>query len=185
MSLPRADTMPRAAVLCVVTIAFVVFIAAPLPALSAEPPAPTPSIAILDFELHDLTYTPGLAEEQERTAAIAPLLRDQLTTEYDYRIAEISSEARESADKAFGYLFDHHDIAADLGREAGGDWIVVGRVHKASFLFVYFRAHVINTKTRELIADLTVEVKGPQMRLTIRGVETLAEQITAVIAGEG
>lgn len=31
------------------------------------------AIAVLDFELHDLTLTPGLTEEQERTASIAPI----------------------------------------------------------------------------------------------------------------
>ena len=61
------------------------------------------------------------------------------------------------------------------------DWIVVGRVHKASFLFVDFKAQVIDTKTDRLIADLTVEVKGPQKRLTIKGVETLARQIATAI----
>jgi hypothetical protein len=86
-----------------------------------------------------------------------------------------------SADKGFGYLFDHPEAAAALGREAGADWIAVGRVHKASFLFVYFKLHLVNVRTGALAADLIVEVKGPQKQLTRRGVDSLAQQIVAAI----
>jgi hypothetical protein len=143
--------------------------------------SPKPAIVVLDFELNDLTLTPGIPEEQERTASIAPLLRQILETEHGFELVAIDSDSQNDANKAFGYLYDHQDVAAELGREATSDWIVVGRVHKASFLFVYFKARVIDTKTRRLIAELTVEVKGPQKRLTIKGVETLAEQIAEAI----
>jgi hypothetical protein len=144
-------------------------------------PAPRPAIAVLDFELHDLTLIPGMAEELERTASIGPLLQQILKTQYGFELVAIDSATQDAADEAFGYLFDHHDVAAELGREAASDWIVVGRVHKASFLFVYLIAQVIDTKTHRLIADLIVEIKGPQKRLTIKGVETLARQIAAAI----
>ena len=149
---------------------------------AAAVPATKPAITVLDFELHDLTLTPGTVEERERTASIGPLLREMLVTQYGFELAAVDSEIQDAADEAFGYLFDHHDVAAELGREAASDWIVVGRVHKASFLFVYLKAQVINTKSDRLIADLTVEVKGPQKRLTIKGVETLASQIATAIA---
>ena len=147
---------------------------------SAEP-ANGHAICVLHFELNDLTLTPRTAEELERTASIAPMLRQILASQYGFELAAIDSDTQLAADKAVGYLFDHHDVAAKLGRDAACDWIVVGRVHKASFLFVYFKALVINTKTDRLIADLTVEVKGPQERLTVKGVETLGEQISAAI----
>ncbi len=142
---------------------------------------PKPAIAVLDFELHDLTLIPGTAEEQERTASIGPLLQQILETQYGFELVAIDSDTQDAANEAFGYLFDHHDVAAQLGHEAASDWIVVGRVHKASFLFVYLKAQVIDTKTHRMIADLIVEVKGPQKRLTIKGVETLARQIAAAI----
>lgn len=151
---------------------------------ASELSAPTPTIAILDFELNDLTLTPGLPEEQERTASIGPLLRGNLESQYGFELVAIDSDVQEAADESFGYLFDHHDVAAELGRKAACDWIVVGRVHKASFLFVYLRAQVISTKSNRLIANLTVEVKGPQKRLTTKGVERLAEQIAAAIKTE-
>ncbi|MDH3747550.1 MAG: DUF3280 domain-containing protein [Gammaproteobacteria bacterium] len=144
-------------------------------------PASESAIAVLDFELYDLTLAPGLAAEQERTESIGPMLRQILGTQYGFQLVTIESETQKTADKGTGYLFEHHDVAAELGREAASDWVIVGRVHKASFLFVYFKALVIDTKTERPIADLVVEVKGTQKRLTEKGVESLAAQIAAAI----
>lgn len=150
-------------------------------AFDGKVPTAQTTIVVLDFELHDLTLTPGIDAEQQRTASIAPMLRRILDTEYGFELAAIDSDAQNAADKGSGYLFEHHDAAAELGREVASDWVVVGRVHKASFLFVYFKALVIDTKTERPIANLTVEVKGTQERLTKKGVEALAEQIAAAI----
>ena len=171
-------------VLTLRAVAFVLIgtgLGAPVTSVAGPESDPKTVVAVLDFELHDLTLTPGMAEEKERTASIAPLLREMLQTEHGFEIAAISSETQQAADEAFGYIFEHHDIAAELGREASSDLIVVGRVHKASFLFVYFKAKIIDTRTNRLLAELTVEVKGSQKRLTAKGVETLARQIAATI----
>lgn len=143
------------------------------------------SIAILDFELNDLTLNltpnPVNPEEVERTASLKPLLQRALEAKGGYKIVDIDLETQDKADAGFGYLFDHHDVAAELGQNFGADWIIVGRVHKASFLFVYFKAHLINTKTKRLVGDYTVEVKGQQKKITPKGVERLAEQIDETI----
>lgn len=165
-----------------IVFGFAILIAGQIAAASeGQAPTAQTTIAILDFELHDLTLTPGIAAERERTASIGPMLRQTLKTEYGFELVTIDSDTQNAADKGSGYLFEHHDAAAELGREAASDWVVVGRVHKASFLFVYFKALVIDTKTQRPIANLTVEVKGTQKRLTKKGVETLAEQIAAAI----
>lgn len=143
--------------------------------------AQRPTVAVLDFELNDLTLNPGTRAERERTASIAPLLRDQLARDHSFSVVDIDKMDHDAADEAFGYLFDHYDVAAELGNSAGSDWIIVGRVHKASFLFVYLRANLIDTTTKRLVRQITVEVKGPQKRLTAKGVESVAEQISEAI----
>lgn len=158
-------------------LAIYLFFLAPVASLLAS----SAPIAILDFELNDLTLNPNTSDELERTASIKPLLQETLERVYGYKIVEVDVKAQGSANKGFGYLFDQHDVAANLGREYGADWVVVGRVHKASFLFVYFKARVIQAKTGQLVGDLIVEVKGPQRKLTIKGVERLAEQISDAI----
>lgn len=137
-------------------------------------------IAVLEFELNDLTLDPGNSAERERTAAIRPMLEKALAEANQPTVA-VDAAAHNAADKGMGYLFDHADAAAALGRAVGAQWVVVGRVHKASFLFVYLKAHVVNVQTAEQVADLVVEVKGPQKALTVRGVESLAEQIAAAV----
>jgi Protein of unknown function (DUF2380) len=138
-------------------------------------------IAILEFELYDLTLDPRRPEELERTASIKSSLQKTLHRKGGYDLIEINPGAQEEANAGFGYLFDHHDAAARLGKDFGADWILVGRVHKASFLFVYFMAHLVNAHTQELVGDYIVEVKGPQRMLTIKGVERLAEKVDTTI----
>lgn len=149
---------------------------------ASEAPATNSAIAVLDFELYDLTLAPESAAEQERTKSIGPMLRQILKSQYGFELVTIESDAQNAADKGTGYLFEHHNVAANLGRDAASDWVVVGRVHKASFLFVYFKALVVDTKTQRPIADLVVEVKGTKKRLTEKGVEALAKQIAAAIS---
>ncbi|TAN48623.1 MAG: DUF2380 domain-containing protein [Methylococcaceae bacterium] len=138
-------------------------------------------VAVLDFELNDVTLNPNIPEEIERTASIKSLLQKTLATKSGYTIVEVAPEIQKSANAGHGYLSDHHDVAAQLGRDVGADWVIVGRVHKASFLFVYLKAHVVNAKTGQLVGDLIIEIKGPQKKLTIKGVESLAEQIDVTL----
>jgi hypothetical protein len=141
------------------------------------------AIAVLDFELNDLTLDPNNSAERERTASIRPMLQEALAA-HEFQMAAVDSAAQSAADQGVGYLFDHPDVAASLGKAAGADWVVVGRVHKSSFLFAYLKAHVVNTHTGAQVGDLVVEVKGPQQSLTRRGVETLAQQIADTTRSE-
>lgn len=141
-------------------------------------------IAVLDFELKDMTLMPGTEAEVERTASVAPLLRDELGQTHGYQIISIDSETQKEADVSFGYLFDHADVAADLGKQHGADWILVGRVHKPSFLFAYLKAHLINCNTKQPAGDYVIEVKGDAKKFTIKGVENLAIKINETIVPE-
>ena len=141
-------------------------------------------IAILDFELKDMTLMPGTEAEVERTASVAPLLRNELEKAHGYQIISIDSNTQKEADVAFGYLFDHADVAADLGKQHGADWILVGRVHKPSFLFAYLKAHLINCNTKQPAGDYVIEVKGDAKKFTKKGVENLAIKINETIIPE-
>ncbi|MBB5202195.1 DUF2380 domain-containing protein [Glaciimonas immobilis] len=163
--------------------ALIVMLLGPLPAFNAS--AADMSIAVLDFELNDLTLNltanPVNPDEVERTSQIKSLLQQALLARGGYKIVEVAPKSQDQANGAFGYIYDHHDVAADLGRSVGADWIVVGRVHKGSFLFVYLKAQLINTKTKQVVGLYSVEVKGQQKKLTPKGVDHLAEQINDTI----
>jgi hypothetical protein len=138
-------------------------------------------MAVLNFELKDLTLAPGTEAELARTESIAPLLRNELDKTYGYQIIPIASHTQNEADVAVGYLFDHADVAADLCKAHGADWITVGRLHKPSFLFAYIKAHLINCNSKKLVGNYTIEVKGAGKDLTAKGVAKLAIEIDQTI----
>lgn len=135
------------------------------------------SLIVLDFELHDLTLNPDLEQETERTATLRPLLVERLSGHHGMEVIENPPRAVTEAEKGAGYLFDRPTVSGGLGKEVNADWVVTGRLHKASFLFVYLRAQLIDPETGTIAADFVVEIKGPQKKLTKKGVESLALQI--------
>lgn len=133
-------------------------------------------IAILDFELNDLTMDPRIPAEIQRTASIKPLLEAELK-KAAYVIISIDSESQKMADSGFGYLFDHNDVAADLGKRFGADYVLVGRLHKPTFLFAYLMGHLIRVTDAQLIGNYISEAKGQNQKLTRKAVESLAAKI--------
>lgn len=134
------------------------------------------SIAILDFELRDLTLAPGVPAEVQRTAGIRSMLEMELRRA-GYKIVAVDSESQREANGGFGYLFDHHDSAAELAKHAGADYILVGRLHKPSFLFAYIMGHLVRANDGRLIGNYISETKGGDKKLTLKGVESLVVKI--------
>jgi hypothetical protein len=118
------------------------------------------TIAVLGFELNDLTGLPPTPEERARTASIQPLLEKALGQEDRYRVIAIDPHLAAQADAGFGYPFDHADAAAKLGRQQGADWVLVGRLHKPSFLFAYIMAHLVDTHTGRLAGNYAEPVSA-------------------------
>lgn len=146
---------------------------------SLNSPAET-RIAILNFELKDLTLAPGIPAEIKRTNAIRPLLAGELASA-GYTIVDIPLAAQQSADGGVGYLFDHADAAAELGRQFGADYVLVGRLHKPSFLFAYLMGHLVRVENQTLIGNIITESKGPNTQLVRKAVESLADKIDGLL----
>ncbi len=136
------------------------------------------SIAILDFELSDVTPAPNIPQEIDRTASIKGMLEGELTRA-GYKVIAIDKNAQDEANSGFGYLFNHNDVAAELAKKSGADYVLVGRLHKPSYLFAYLMGHLIKTDTEGLIENYVVETKGGEKKLTLKAVETLASKIDA------
>lgn len=137
-------------------------------------------IALLDFELKDVTLLPNRPEEIERTASIKPLLTAELQ-KAGFIMLSVESTAQQAANMGEGYLFDHADVAAQLGKKVGADYVIVGRLHKPSFLFAYLLTEIVDVKSGGLIDSLSVETKGSEKKLTAKAIEMLADKITAVL----
>jgi quercetin dioxygenase-like cupin family protein len=134
------------------------------------------SIAILDFDLNDQTLIPRTPDEIQRTGSIKAMLEGELKRA-GYKIIAVDLISQQEANAGFGYLFDHNDIAAELAKKAGADYVLVGRLHKPSFLFAYIMGHLVRTKDGQLIGNYISETKGGDKKLTLKGVESLAVKI--------
>lgn len=139
-----------------------------------------PRIAVLDFELKDLTLKPGIPVEIARTASIKPMLESELKKS-GYQLIAIPVDAQRQATAGTGYLFDHDDAAAQLAKPYGADYVIVGRLHKPSFLFVYLMAHLIEVSNGNPAGDYLTEIKGGEKKLTLKGVENLAAKINETL----
>ena len=69
----------------------------------------------------------------------------------------------------------------ELGRAAGADWVVVGRLHKPSYLFAYLMARPVHVATGEMGPELIVEIKGPSTKVTDRGARRLAQKVVKLV----
>lgn len=116
-----------------------------LTAILALPVSAT--IAVLQFELDDMTQLPHTPEEIARTASLQPLLAEALSSTHGHVLNPVSEKQQADADLGFGYLFTQTSAAAELGKSVDADWIIVGRLLKPSFLYAYLQAHVVNVKT--------------------------------------
>jgi hypothetical protein len=137
-----------------------------------------PRIAVLDFELSDITTLPNTPEKLARTASMKPLLEQAIGKQGDYEIIQIAKKEQNAANAGAGYLFNFDEITAKLGRQFGADWVVVGRHSKGSFLYSYLMAHLIDVKTESLAGNYSVELKGTHQKVTERGIDALAKKLT-------
>ncbi|MBT9096221.1 DUF2380 domain-containing protein [Methylovulum psychrotolerans] len=147
-------------------------------ALSIAPAHAETRIAVLDFELNDMTMKPGIAEEVARTASIKPLLEGELKSA-GYAVIAVPLAAQQQANSGFGYLFDHDEVASALGKTLGADYVLVGRLHKPSFLFAYLMGHLIRVKDGQLLGNYISETKGGDKKLTLKAVESLTVKMDA------
>lgn len=152
---------------------FLVFIVTGLFFLSVQAAS---RIAILDFELNDLTLAPGIPKELQRTASLKGLLEGELSRA-GYAIVKIDSQIQQQANAGFGYLFEHSDLAAELAKPVNADYILVGRLHKPSFLFAYILGHLVRVSDGRLIGNYIIETKGGEQKLSHKAIESLTVKI--------
>lgn len=126
------------------------------------------TIAVTDFELLNLTLALSdpqkvaeiNAQDQQNMAMINDLIQSGLSNMHGFTMIAIADDARDAADKSVGYLFDCASCSAELGRAHQADYIIIGRLHKPTYLFSYLIARVFDTKTNKLVKEYRSEVKG-------------------------
>lgn len=141
-----------------------------------------PRIAVLDFELNDITSLPNTPTELQRTATMAPLLIEAFNKTDHYQTIAIPTDLQKAANGSFGYLFRFPDEAATLGQQQHVDWIVVSQHSKPSFLFSYLWVYLVDVPSKAIVARYDIELKGSHEKVTQHAIASLAKKIHETIA---
>jgi hypothetical protein len=79
-------------------------------------------------------------------------------------------------------LFHFNDLAAQLGQQAGADWIIVGQHSKPSFLFSYLMVHLIPVQPNYKSSNYEIELKGNHEKVSQHAVNALRKKIAKGLA---
>lgn len=139
-------------------------------------------IAVLDFELNDITSLPNTPEELIRTTSIKPLLERAISESSEYEIVHFDLKAQQSANAGFGYLFRFPDEAAKLAKKWRADWVIVGQHSKPSFLESSLIVEVVKVKTGLQTTEIVVDLKGNHNKVTERATKELAKRIKSSLS---
>ena len=126
------------------------------------------NFAITDFEMLNLTLQLSdpqkvakiNAQDQKNIKILNTLIREGIADTEGFNMIQVSAKDRSEADKGIGYLFDCAKCSANLGREYNADYILIGRLHKPTYLFSYIIIRIFDVKTNRLLKEYRAEIKG-------------------------
>jgi hypothetical protein len=121
-----------------------------------------PKIMVVDFELRDVSPIPNVQPELERTALVGSVINATLA-EHGYVLISACPALVESSEQGMGYLFDRPEVAGQLGRQCGADYVLMGQTWKPSFLFVFPQVQVVDTRQRLSREALVVVSRSVQL----------------------
>jgi len=143
------------------------------------------NIAVTDFELLNLTLKLSDpkkvaaidAEDQARIKMMDKFLQEGIARIEGFTMMHVSAEDRSKADASVGYLFDCAQCSADLGRTYNADYILIGRLHKPTYLFSYIIVRVFDVKANRLIKEYRSEAKGKPSKSVPGAIDNLLIKI--------
>ncbi len=150
------------------------------PTDSAEPAKPIAKVMLVDFPLNDLTDLPNPPEEIARIADFNRFFKQRLLDD-GVQLVPVSDNIKTvAAAQSATYLFDHPDIAADLAKGSGADYILLGVAMKPTYLFVYPRLLLVEIATKRKAFTAYVQMEGSWLEksTTANSARRLAEKVT-------
>ncbi|WP_347985715.1 DUF2380 domain-containing protein [Methylomonas sp. AM2-LC] len=139
-------------------------------------------IAVLDFQLNDLTLLANTQTELQRTASMAPLLIESLNLNDDYHAISIPSTLQAAANNNFADFYHFPAQSAKLGRQLNVDWMVISQHIKPSFLFSYLQVLLIDVNKETQVARYDIELKGSHAKVTQHSIMALAKKLQATLS---
>ncbi len=154
------------------------------PGPAVRVPAAAQRVAVLAFDLENLTPVGATVAERAATSAAGPALRRSLVADCGYDVVLIDSASQQQANAGVGYLFDHPSESARLASTVGADWVVVGRLAVASPIVSEFDVELVRVSTGALTQAVTIELKGDpgDTTLFMKGLAHVGRQLDRAIA---
>lgn len=148
----------------------------PLVSIAAEN---SPKVVVIAFQLDDKTELPNAAEELKRvellsTTFINHLIRKEVTT------VSPSEKVQDELNKhSPSYLFENVETALDLNRDAQADYLIIGVAFKPTYLFVYPRLLMVDTRTSKVVMSKYAQLESSwsDQNTTVRTAEKLADLV--------
>jgi Protein of unknown function (DUF2380) len=156
-------------------------------AIGPAGPPPTIRVAVLPIDLNNLHKTEPDTSLAGRIRQLDLALRDRLFTVCGYQVVAVDSAAEQAAHDTQGYLYQHPDVAADLARLAGAQWVIVPRLNRATAWVADLQADVVRVRDSLVVSNRVIEIKGLELgpdlarHLVLRGAAWMADQISQAI----
>lgn len=151
------------------------------PTLASSPnDAALAKVMVLDFPLNDLTDLPYPPEEIARIADFNQFFKQRLLDDGVQLVPVTDNIKAVTAVQSATYLFDHPDIAADLAKDSGADYILIGVAMKPTYLFVYPRLLLVEIATKRKAFTAYVQMEGSWLEktTTANSAQRLAEKVS-------
>lgn len=137
-------------------------------------------VMVVDFLLNDLTDLPNPPEEIARTADFNQYFKQRLLDDGVVLVPVTNNIKVVTATQSATYLFDHPEIAADLAKGSGADYILIGVAMKPTYLFVYPRLLLVEIATKRKAFTAYVQMEGSWLEktTTANSARRLAEKVS-------
>jgi hypothetical protein len=153
----------------------------------ASAQAARPSFAVTPVVLNNLSALPDTREDSAAIRLLTAETRARLAS-CGFPVVADPETAPDSAGSGASYLFEHSDVAAQLGKEWHADWVLVSRLNRIGPWVAEWEVQVVSTNARRAVDRRVVELKGLSRdssltsRLANRGAAWLVDQSLQAVA---
>jgi hypothetical protein len=130
------------------------------PGLSYAHAAPPSKVMVLDFQLNDLTDIPNAPQELERISYLTMRYKESLEKK-GVNIVPVADKLKaDIQNQSPTYLFDHIEYVAEVAAKSGADYVLIGVALKPTYLFVYPRILLVDTKLRKVVLSKAYQLES-------------------------
>lgn len=144
---------------------------------------PLPSIAVLDFELHDdMQYgghSPGHEGVVRRTQSISDAVHEasDKSTRYDKIDLQNYPEELQKLKNSNAYIHNCKACYINFAKSIDADYILIGWVQRVSNLIINFNLHIIDVETGNIFDGSSIDIRGNTDKTWNHGTRYLLERM--------